>query len=544
MQCPIELDRTLEQAVQQFTHGPRMADLADCMPTEQQSENNRRPKNKRDGDRSEVHTETAGKRYRKGKKALFACLHACLDNTGCEDQWAWNLLRHTHADDALRELAHWSGARILEERRSVGYDARQQNAAYTLKNHYCMVNDRTRVDAYAACIRRHSAGLNVLDVGTGPFCLLSRLALGAGAKSVTAIEHAENAISSAIDFFRDEWRFTNRELLADYEGLRHTAGAQWGRTDTGAQLALCSIKIGAAQQEEEADTARFRSQKEREYRRSKDTARTDQTVHANTMRAFIELKADDCADWRSLQLWQGMSFEVSPVLAKELASADRRQFTMVVHEILGHIASAEGAVKAIQDLHAQGLLAPDCVFVPAVARTMLAPTEVLSNEPVASVMHRMFNMFVTNSNCGKPRRNVRHHCVRFPTSSYLARPQPFEHLDFAKLGSEPLTRKTVLHFTAERDAVLDGVHLYMDLHLDNESSFNTADTQTSWVTIYIKLSEDGALVYEGDKIMIECDIDYDRESPAYKVKMMVGGREGHESREHRTVGEFKWDGCG
>ena len=55
------------------------------------------------------------------------------------------------------------------------------------------VRDSVRVNAFAAALRRVSAGKTLCDLGSGPFCLLSRLALGAGASRVTAIEHAEDA---------------------------------------------------------------------------------------------------------------------------------------------------------------------------------------------------------------------------------------------------------------------------------------------------------------------------------------------------------------
>ena len=78
---------------------------------------------------------------------------------------------------------------------------------------------------YAAALRRHAAGKEVLDIGTGPFCLLARLALGAGARSVTAVEHAENAVATAIEYLRHERDNLDRppcNLLVDEEVPAHS----------------------------------------------------------------------------------------------------------------------------------------------------------------------------------------------------------------------------------------------------------------------------------------------------------------------------------
>jgi hypothetical protein len=49
---------------------------------------------------------------------------------------------------------------------------------------------------------------------------------------------------------------------------------------------------------------------------------------------------------------------------------------LVVHEILGHLASAEGVVKALRELRTRaGLLVPNCQFVPRAARTMVGESD-------------------------------------------------------------------------------------------------------------------------------------------------------------------------
>ena len=90
-----------------------------------------------------------------------------------------------------------------------------------------------------------------------------------------------------------------------------------------------------------------------------------------------------------------------------------RPFDVVVHEILGHVASAEGACRAIHDLRSRGKCAPGCAFVPRRAATMLAPTFKLDATALDGVVHRALNGHRTL------RRDVKYHCRRFPRA-YLA----------------------------------------------------------------------------------------------------------------------------
>ena len=56
-----------------------------------------------------------------------------------------------------------------------------------------------------------------------------------------------------------------------------------------------------------------------------------------------------------LELYQGNSLEVTPLLSHEITTGQRPHFDVIVHEILGHIASSEGVAIAIRDLHRSGV---------------------------------------------------------------------------------------------------------------------------------------------------------------------------------------------
>ena len=92
---------------------------------------------------------------------------------------------------------------------------------------------------------------------------------------------------------------------------------------------------------------------------------------------------------------------------------------------------------------------------------------------------------------------------------------------------------------AVRSGVLDGVHLHMRIQLDRHTDINTLEQDTSWSTTYIRLSDAGVPVQQGDRIVCKCVAIFDSQLPQYSVKLGTGpvGRE-------RLVGEFDWEGCG
>ena len=83
------------------------------------------------------------------------------------------------------------------------------------------------------------------------------------------------------------------------------------------------------------------------------------------------------------------------------------------------------------------------------------------------------------------------------------------------------------------------MHLHMAIDLDKRTTLDTLDTDTTWSTTYVKLSEDGVAVQAGDRIVCDCEAVLDTTRPHYLVHLRTGmvGAE-------RTVGQFAWAGCG
>merc|ERR1712216_227238 len=151
----------------------------------------------------------------------------------------------------------------------------------------------------------------------------------------------------------------------------------------------------------------------------------------------------------SLELVQGFSADVP------LAGG----YDLVIHEILGDVASSEGAAAAILNLRSRSLTTDNCLFVPRRARTLLTPTERVD----LTTVERVLQMHHTNSrdlNC-----NSRYLVDNFPAHLGLAAPGVFESLDFA--GELRASQDRQVEFVTDRAAVFDGVHLHMEVDVDD-----------------------------------------------------------------------------
>ena len=77
------------------------------------------------------------------------------------------------------------------------------------------------------------------------------------------------------------------------------------------------------------------------------------------------------------------------------------------------------------------------------------------------------------------------------------------------------------------------------MDLDADTRIDTLQHDTSWSTIYVRVSHAGVQVERGTRIVCECEAVCDKPLPSYSVCMLVG-EAGHEVE----VGRFSWSGCG
>jgi hypothetical protein len=206
------------------------------------------------------------------------------------------------------------------------------------------------------------------------------------------------------------------------------------------------------------------------------------------------------------------------------------EYDLVIHEILGHVASSEGAAAAILDLRSRALATADCRFVPLRARTLLTPTERVE----LSTVERVLQMQLTNSRdllC-----KSRYLVENFPANLGLAAPGVFESLDFA--GDLHASQDRLMEFVTDRAAVFDGVHLHMEVDVDDVETINTWTDATSWSTTYIRLLDPGVYLPAGSRIVVSTSVDLRSAVPRYSIKVRVG-----DIQVERLVSAFSWSGC-
>jgi len=355
-----------------------------------------------------------------------------------------------------------------------GKNRYEQNELYVLSNHVYMVQDLVRVGIYKTALEQMAQGLRVLDVGTGPFCLLSRQALLAGAVSVHCVEQSEKAVNHAIELFLDEVDGKECEEMC---------------------------QIGASL-----------------------TSHASLRVHAHRFQPGMPSLSLTCKSHgsyqKSLQLFQGFSSDVPLPGGYEL----------VVHEILGHIASSEGAVDVLINLRQRGLLSHNCVVIPRQALTLFTPTE----EVDLSCLERVFHL--QRSGGTKIRPMVKYLVKRFPKNLLLAAPACFEYLDFA--GHLHARQRYVREFYTNRSAVFDGLHFHMVVDMPGGGNINTLRDQTSWDTVYIRLLDPGVFLPAGSRIVCRTSVELDCSEPCYFIEVALGPC-GSES----VVANYSWSGC-
>ena len=230
----------------------------------------------------------------------------------------------------LKEVPRWGGG------------VHDKNCAYSVGNHASMATDTVRCGAYAEAIGRVARGRRCLDVGTGPFLLLARLCERAGASFVAAVEDSPAAVRLAIELLKREQLVAHPESRwavdedLDEECCQHLSTIK--RT-CGALLPLRTLQLQPPSHPPAPPSPLL------------------PTVLASTRGAA------EGTDATVLALYSGLSS----------ATALPGGIELLVHEILGHVASSEGVVRAVRELRGRpGLLAPGCRIIPEQAGTMLA----------------------------------------------------------------------------------------------------------------------------------------------------------------------------
>eukprot|EP00668_Euglena_longa_P019027 GGOE01023717.1.p1 GENE.GGOE01023717.1~~GGOE01023717.1.p1 ORF type:complete len:261 (-),score=47.14 GGOE01023717.1:130-912(-) len=179
------------------------------------------------------------------------------------------------------------------------------------------------------------------------------------------------------------------------------------------------------------------------------------------------------------------------VLCLELVLPER--VDVVVHEILGNIASEEGAALSLSDAQHRFVKQPPPpnFSIPHRARTWIAPTAF----PV-----------VYEDDVQLPAQRRTYRLDEFPEDLLLAAAQVWEDLQFTQ--PLPLTSSQTLQFRCSRSGPLCGLVNYITVDFDKEGAtcINTLRQRTTW-RVVVALFGQSVHMECGDTVAVRCMAD-------------------------------------
>eukprot|EP00928_Gymnodinium_smaydae_P010321 TRINITY_DN13882_c0_g1_i3.p1 TRINITY_DN13882_c0_g1~~TRINITY_DN13882_c0_g1_i3.p1 ORF type:complete len:555 (+),score=141.25 TRINITY_DN13882_c0_g1_i3:687-2351(+) len=383
--------------------------------------------------------------------------------------------------DRASIIANHTRCRVLRPRKTAGLDGTLNGETAFAFDHGALVGDESRVRPYANALRRDAPGRSVLDIGTGPFCLLARLCLQAGAASAEAFEANPKSVDLAVARFRGEMEVPS-----------------WMALD------------GVSEVSDRGDSS------------------------TGEPRLRVQLAGANGASAREFRVFQGMSDDT----ALQVSGG----YTLLVHEILGDFAGTEGAAAVIADIHRRGLLAKDCVCIPRRSSTLLAPTSKLELEGTEALVHRMRHggsLEVKTRTVYSARFFGRKELLAEPQPleelDFQAGPELEQRrlLEF-RTSRDGLFDGVHMHLLVDLggpDAPEDCIDA-LALH----ASSDPAD-RCSWATTYIRLLEEPIELPAGSRIAVRCTADLSTSLAKYSLEAFVG-----EGSEERSVSSFEWQG--
>jgi hypothetical protein len=199
---------------------------------------------------------------------------------------------------------------------------------------------------------------------------------------------------------------------------------------------------------------------------------------------------------------------------------------VLVHDLIGNIASAEGMIPFIEDAKRR-LLTPDAVHIPerCVTCAVLAedPTLNLAEKTVSYVLRRF-------------QRLDRLPFVRvfgFRARGALSDPYVFEDFTFSQV--QQFQRSARLDMEINRDGVLQGVFFFLRIYFRDTRVLDTWASQTCWETPFVRF-EQPTRVKEGDRVELCIQSDLSG-TPSYSLQMAhrVNG-------SAKRIGDYAWAG--
>jgi protein arginine N-methyltransferase 1 len=199
---------------------------------------------------------------------------------------------------------------------------------------------------------------------------------------------------------------------------------------------------------------------------------------------------------------------------------------VLVHDLIGNIASSEGMIPFIEDAKRR-LLTPDAVHIPERCVTCA----VLAEDPTLTLAEKTFSYVLRGF-----RRLDRLPFVRvfgFPPQDALSEPCVFE--DFTFRQAQQFRSSVRLDMEIKRDGVLRGVFFFLRIYFNETRVLDTWATPTCWETPFVRFKQP-TRVKGGDHVELCIRSDLSG-TPSYSLQLahQVDG-------SAQRIGEYAWAG--
>jgi hypothetical protein len=199
---------------------------------------------------------------------------------------------------------------------------------------------------------------------------------------------------------------------------------------------------------------------------------------------------------------------------------------VLVHDLIGNIASAEGMIPFIEDAKRR-LLTPDAVHIPRRCVTCA----VLAEDPTLTLAERTFSYVLRGF-----QRLDRMPFVRvfgFRPRDALSEPYVIEDFTFSDV--QQLQRSVRMDMEIKRDGVLQGVFFFLRIYFNDTRVLDTWASPTCWETPFVRFQQP-TRVTAGDRaeLCIQSDL---LGTPSYSLQLahQVNG-------SAERIGEYAWYG--
>jgi hypothetical protein len=199
---------------------------------------------------------------------------------------------------------------------------------------------------------------------------------------------------------------------------------------------------------------------------------------------------------------------------------------VLVHDLIGNIASSEGMIPFIEDAKRR-LLTPDAMHIPKRCVTCV----VLAEDPTLTLAERTLSYVMRGFQRldGLPFVRV----FGFRPRDALSEPYVFEVFTFSQ--AQQFRRSVRLDMEIKRDGVLQGVFFFLRIYFNDTRVLDTWASHTCWETPFVRFKQP-ARVKQGDHV--ELCIQSDLSGNASYSLQMTHRVDGLTKR----IGEYTWSG--